>query len=287
MSAPRTRFVAITGMSGAGRRTAAHTLEDLGWYVVDNLPPTLLPNLVEVASAAGYDRVAVVLDVRTRAEFEEIPVAFDALNARGICSQILFMEASDDVIVRRQESVRRPHPLQADGPLLDGIRRERALLATLRAAADMVVDTTDLNVHQLAGRVAHAFGGEGELGLRLTLMSFGFKNGLPLDADMVLDVRFLPNPHWVPTLRPQTGLSQAVSGYVLGHDAAQAWLGAVQAMLDALVPGYLHEGKRLATLAIGCTGGKHRSTAMVEELATRLRASGLTTLTLHRDLGME
>lgn len=287
MSAPTTRFVAITGMSGAGRRTAAHTLEDLGWYVVDNLPPTLLPSLVDVATESGYAKVAVVLDVRTRAEFDDIPDAFDNLNARGIWPQILFIEAADDVIVRRQESVRRPHPLQADGPLLDGVRRERAMLATLRAAADMVIDTSDLNVHQLASRVAYAFNSSDDREFRLTLMSFGFKNGVPIDADMVLDVRFLPNPHWLPELRPQTGLSQAVSGYVLGHEAAHEWLAAVQTMLDALIPGYLREGKRLATLAIGCTGGKHRSTAMTEELARRLRADGRAVHIVHRDLGLE
>ncbi|MBK8463356.1 MAG: RNase adapter RapZ [Nigerium sp.] len=287
MSAPTTRFLAITGMSGAGRRTAAHTLEDLGWYVVDNLPPTLLPNLLEVAEGSGYDKVAVVLDVRTRSEFEAIPAAFDALGARGIWPQILFIEASDDVIVRRQESVRRPHPLQDDGPLLHGIRRERELLATLRAAADMVVDTSDLNVHQFADRVAHAFNTSDDRALRLTLMSFGFKNGIPIDADIVLDVRFLPNPHWVPELRPQTGLSQAVSGYVLGHEAAGEWLAAVQEMVDVLAPGYEREGKRLATIAIGCTGGKHRSTAMTEALAARLRAGGRAVHVMHRDLGLE
>jgi len=287
MTGDRIRFVAITGMSGAGRRTAAHTLEDLGWYVVDNLPPTLLPALLDAVGEAGFNRVAVVLDVRTRSEFAAIPGAFDALAERGVLPQILFLEAADDVIVRRQESVRRPHPLQGEGPLLDGIHRERRMLAVLRAAADMVLDTSDLNVHQLASRVAFAFNTSDDRELKLTLMSFGFKNGIPLDADMVFDVRFLPNPHWVPELRPQTGLSQAVSGYVLGHDAAQEWLDAVRRLLDALMPGYVREGKRLATIAIGCTGGKHRSTAMAEELALRLRADEVGVHVVHRDLGME
>ena len=287
MTEPAIRFLAITGMSGAGRRSAAHTLEDLGWYVADNLPPTMLPAFVDTAAAAGYDRVAVVLDVRTRAEFDGIPAAFDALQAKGIWPQILFIEASDAVIVRRQESVRRPHPLQGDGALLDGIRRERDMLATLRAAADMVVDTSEINVHQLANKVTYAFNAAEAGELKLTLMSFGFKNGLPIDADMVLDVRFLPNPHWVPELRAQTGLSQAVSGYVLGQDAADAWLDAVVAMLDAVIPGYLAEGKRHATVAIGCTGGKHRSTAMTEELAHRLRERGVAVHVSHRDLGLE
>lgn len=287
MTEPAIRFLAITGMSGAGRRSAAHTLEDLGWYVADNLPPTMLPAFVDTAAAAGYDKVAVVLDVRTRAEFDGIPAAFDALQAKGILPQILFIEASDAVIVRRQESVRRPHPLQGDGALLDGVRRERAMLATLRAAADMVVDTSEINVHQLANKVTYAFNATDAGELKLTLMSFGFKNGLPIDADMVLDVRFLPNPHWVPELRPQTGLSKAVSHYVLGQDAADAWLDAVLAMLDAVLPGYLTEGKRHATVAIGCTGGKHRSTAMTEELARRLRERGVAVHVSHRDLGLE
>ena len=288
MSAPTpVRFVAITGMSGAGRRTAAHTLEDLGWYVVDNLPPTMLPELLDTVEGAGFHRVAVILDVRTRSEFDEIPAAFDELGRRGVLPQILFLEASDQVIVRRQESVRRPHPLQGKGPLLDGIRREREMLAVLRAAADMVVDTSDLNGHQLSSRVSYAFNSDEERELRWTLMSFGFKNGLPIDADMVLDVRFLPNPHWVPDLRPQTGLSAAVSGYVLGFDEAGEFLGSLEALLATITPGYMREGKRLATVAIGCTGGKHRSTAMVEELARRLRAGGVAVHVVHRDLGLE
>lgn len=282
-----TRFLAITGMSGAGRRTAAHTLEDLGWYVVDNLPPTMLPELLATVQAAGFTRVAAVLDVRTRSEFDEIPAAFDALSAQGVLPQILYLEASDAVIVRRQESVRRPHPLQGEGPLLDGIHRERDMLAVLRAAADMVVDTSDLNVHQLASRVAYAFNTTDDRELKLTIMSFGFKNGITIDADMVFDVRFLPNPHWVPELRPQTGLSHSVSTYVLSFGAAEAWLAALEDMLDALMPGYMREGKRLATLAIGCTGGKHRSVAMAEELARRLRARDIAVHVVHRDLGLE
>lgn len=288
MSAPTpVRFLAITGMSGAGRRTAAHVLEDLGWYVVDNLPPTMLPELVDTAAAAGFSRVAVILDVRTRTEFDEIPAAFDALGNQGVLPQILFLEAADDVVVRRQESVRRPHPLQGEGPLLDGIHREREMLAVLRAAADMVIDTSQLNVHQLASRVSYAFNSDDERELRWTLMSFGFKNGVPIDADMVLDVRFLPNPHWVPDLRPQTGLSHAVSSYVLGHEEAQSFLVSLEELLATLAPGYLREGKRLATVAIGCTGGKHRSTAMVEELARRLRERAFAVHVVHRDLGLE
>lgn len=281
------RFVVITGMSGAGRRAAAHPLEDRGWYLVDNLPPSLLPRLFDTVTARGIDHVVVILDPRTREEFAEIPTALNELTERGVRPQILFIEASDDVIVRRQEHVRRPHPLQGDGAMLDGIRRERAMLASLRASADMVVDTSDLNVHQLAERVVKSFNISGGDTMRMTLMSFGFKNGVPFDADVVLDVRFLRNPHWVPDLRPKTGLAPEVAEYVMADAGAAAWLDSVEAMLTVMAPGYLREGKRQATVAIGCTGGKHRSTAMTEKLARRLRLVGIECHTMHRDLGRE
>ena len=188
--------------------------------------------------------------------------------------------------MRRQESVRRPHPLQGNGRLLDGINRERDLLATLRAAADLVIDTSSLNVHQLGSRISHAYGGP-DHALRVTVLSFGFKNGIPLDADMIFDVRFLPNPHWVPELRPQTGLSAPVSAYVLGQPGAAPFLASLEEVLRTVAAGYLQEGKRFATIGIGCTGGKHRSTAISEELARRLRVDGLPTTVLHRDLGRE
>ena len=281
------RLVVVSGMSGAGRSTAAHTLEDLGWYVVDNLPPSVLPDVCAEARRTDINRLAVVLDVRTRSFFEQLPSMFGDLKDAGTVPEIVFLEASDDVIVRRQESVRRPHPLQGDGRLLDGIHRERDLLATLRAAADLVIDTSSLNVHQLGSRITHAYGGANNDKLRVTLVSFGFKNGIPLDADMIFDVRFLPNPHWVPELRPQTGLSAPVSAYVLGQAGAEPFLGSLQELLKVVATGYLQEGKRFATIAIGCTGGKHRSTAMAEELARRVRADGLPTTVLHRDLGRE
>ncbi len=274
-------------MSGAGRSTAANTLEDLGWYVVDNLPPTVLPEVCEQARNINLTRLAVVLDVRTRGFFEQLPTMFADLSATGTLPEILFLEAGDDVIVRRQESVRRPHPLQGDGRLLDGIVRERETLATLRAAADLVIDTSSLNVHQLASRVTHAYGGIDDDQLRVTCLSFGFKNGVPVDADMVFDVRFLPNPHWIPELRPQTGLSKPVSEYVLRQPGAEAFLDNLQELLAVVSVGYINEGKRFATIAIGCTGGKHRSTAMAEEFARRLRADGIATTVLHRDLGRE
>ena len=281
------RFVIVTGMSGAGRRTACHTLEDLGWYVVDNLPPQLLPDLAQIAREKDFARVAVGLDVRTRSAFQQIPAAFDALGRAGVVPQILFLDADDDAIIRRQESVRRPLPLQGEGRLLDAAERERRLLATLRASADIVIDTSNLNVHQLSDRVAHVLGSHDDPEIQFTVMSFGFKHGVPIDSDMVFDVRFLPNPHWVPDLRPQTGLSLAVSNYVLGHAEATAFLEHATALLSVVKPGYVREGKRLATIAVGCTGGKHRSTAMSVELARRLREVGIATQVLHRDLGKE
>ncbi|GAA1433883.1 RNase adapter RapZ [Microlunatus lacustris] len=281
------RLVVVTGMSGAGRSTAADNLEDLGWYVVDNLPPNVLPEVCDQARQNGIARLAVVLDVRTRSFFEQLPTMFADLSGDGTLPEILFLEAADDIIVRRQESVRRPHPLQGDGRLMDGITQERELLATLRAAADLVIDTSSLNVHQLGARVRSAYGGEEQDQLRVTLLSFGFKNGVPVDADMVVDVRFLPNPHWVPELRPQTGLSRPVSDYVLGQEGAEPFLAHLQELLDVVAVGYVREGKRFATIAIGCTGGKHRSTSMAEEFARRLRAAGRPTTVLHRDLGRE
>jgi RNase adapter protein RapZ len=281
------RLVIVTGMSGAGRSTAANALEDLGWYVVDNLPPSVLLEVCEQASNTAITKLAVVLDVRTRQFFEQLPTMFADLAEVGILPEILYLEAADDVIVRRQESVRRPHPLQGDGRLLDGITRERETLATLRAAADLVIDTSSINIHQLHSRISYTYGGEETAPLKVTLLSFGFKNGLPVDADLVLDVRFLPNPHWVPALRPQTGLSREVSDYVLSQDGAEAFLERLQSLVEVMVAGYVQEGKRFVTIAIGCTGGKHRSTAISEEFGRRLRAAGLPTKVLHRDLGRE
>ncbi len=281
------RVVVITGMSGAGRRTAAHAMEDHGWYVVDNLPPAMIPSLSTLLRADGVTRLAVVLDVRSRGDFEQLPQVFAELEAQGSEPEVLFLEASDEVIVKRQESSRRPVPLQGEGRLLEGIRRERRLMSTLRAAADMVVDTTDLNVHQLATRVAHAYGGDEKDVLRVAVVSFGFKNGIPIDADLVVDVRFLPNPHWVPELRPQTGLSAAVSSYVLNQPGAEEFCTRLLALFATMRSGYRREGKRLVELAIGCTGGKHRSTAIAEEVGRRLRADGVLVQVIHRDLGRE
>jgi UPF0042 nucleotide-binding protein len=277
----------ITGMSGAGRSTAARGLEDLGWFVVDNLPPALLPTLAELAERSGgaVGRLAVVADVRGRAFFADLRSALAALQERPIDLRIVFLEASDEALVRRFEGVRRPHPLQAEGRISDGILAERALLADLRREADLVIDTTELTVHQLRAKIDAVGHGGGDL--RITVLSFGFKYGLPLDADLVFDLRFLPNPFWEPELRPQTGRDAAVADYVLGQPDAGPFLTHAAALLGACLPGYRTEGRRYLTVAVGCTGGKHRSVAVAEALAERLRVDGSTVQVAHRDLGRE
>ena len=278
----------ITGMSGAGRSTVANVLEDLGWFVVDNLPPALLPTLAELGGRARGDvaRIAAVVDVRSGSFFADLTEALTQLGTSGSDPRIVFLEASDDVLVRRHEAVRRPHPLQADGMLTDGIVRERELLRDLRADADIVLDTSALNVHQLAAKVIQAFE-QVSPGLHATVISFGYKYGLPVDADLVVDCRFLPNPHWVPELRPLTGKDPAVRDYVLAQTGAVPLLDAYSQVLGLIGEGYLREGKRYATIAVGCTGGKHRSVAMAEELCARLAASGVDASVVHRDLGRE
>lgn len=280
-------LVIITGMSGAGRRTAMHAMEDLGWFVVDNLPPVMVPMLIETARGNGQDRVAVGLDVRSREMFDQFPRINAKLDELGIVKEICFLEAGDEAIVRRQESSRRPLPLQDGGSITQAIAKERRMLGALRAEADVVIDTSNLNVHQLGSRISHIYGSADERGTRFQVMSFGFKNGAPPDADMVFDVRFLPNPHWVPSLRPQTGLSKGVSEYVLSQRGAQEFLDELDRLIAVIEPGYAKEGKRQATIAIGCTGGKHRSTAMTEAFAERLRKRGLPVSVMHRDLGRE
>ncbi len=287
--APVPEFSVITGMSGAGRSTAADALEDLGWYVVDNLPPSLLPRLAELGGRPGdpVSRIAVVVDVRSLAFFTDWTVALDELAAMGIARRTVFLEAADDVLVRRFEAVRRPHPLQGGGRILDGISAERELLGELRDGADVVIDTTALNVHQLATRIASTFSGEGVPGLRATVMSFGYKYGLPVDADLVVDCRFLPNPHWLPDLRPLTGRDESVRDYVLGQPGALPLVNGFADLLEIIATGYEREGKRYVTVAVGCTGGKHRSVAIAEALATRLSGDGMQTSVVHRDLGRE
>ncbi len=283
------RLVIITGLSGAGRSTAAKCLEDLGWFVVDNLPPQLLSSVVSLVGRADDEetRLAVVVDARSRWFFTELTGALNRLRHSGIRPSVLFLDASDDVLVRRQEAARRPHPLQHGGRLLDGIHKERKVLAALRGDADVLIDTTSINVHQLGAKVATAFGDPSSRTLRATIVSFGFKYGIPVDADLVADMRFLPNPFWVPALRPLTGLDEAVRAYVYGHPDAVAFLDSYDQLLQTLTGGFVREGKRFVTIAIGCTGGKHRSVAMAEALGERLRSHDVTTLVMHRDLGRE
>jgi RNase adapter protein RapZ len=282
-------LVLVTGMTGAGRSTAAKVLEDLGYFVVDNLPPQLLAPMVKLVSeeAGGEPRIAVVVDVRSRWFFAELRGSLAELRDAGVRASVLYLEASDEVLVRRQEAARRPHPLQGGGRLLDGIEREREMLRELRGDADLIIDTSALNVHQLAAKVLNAYSQEGEVAVRATVVSFGFKYGIPVDADLVVDMRFLPNPHWVPELRPHTGLEKEVRDYVIGHPDAKPFLDKYEELLKTLAEGYLREGKRYITVAVGCTGGKHRSIAMAEALAERMRANDIPTLVTHRDLGRE
>lgn len=284
--------VIVSGLSGAGRSTAAKCLEDLGFFVVDNLPPDLIATMVDLGSRAdgAVTRIAVVMDVRSRAFSADLRQVIVDLDREGYRPRVVFLEASDDVLVRRFEGVRRQHPLQdrtPGGRLIDGIVAERDLLHGLRGEADLVLDTSHLNVHELRRKLEAAFGEETPPPLRATVLSFGYKYGLPLDADLVMDVRFLPNPHWIPELRWQTGRDPEVRDYVLSQAGAAEFLTRYHELLRMLGTGYQREGKRYLTLAIGCTGGKHRSVAMAEELAVRLAGDGVETKVVHRDLGRE
>jgi RNase adapter protein RapZ len=281
-------LVVVTGMTGAGRSTAAKELEDLGYYVVDNLPPQLVADVVELVdkSQGPLQPVAVVVDVRSGSFFTGLQEVL-ARRTTGRRTTLLYLEANDDVLVRRQEAARRPHPLQEGGRLLDGLRRERGVLGDLRADADVIIDTSNLNVHQLTEKVAEAFGTEHTTSLKATVVSFGFKYGIPVDADLVADMRFLPNPHWVPELRHLSGRDEEVASYVKERPEAKEFIDRYVALIDTVADGYLREGKRFMTIAIGCTGGKHRSVAMTEEIAAQLRARGLDARPMHRDLGRE
>jgi RNase adapter protein RapZ len=281
-------FVVITGQSGAGRSLAADDLEDLGWFVIDNLPPELVPKVVELAQTPGSRVARVALVVGTGHYQDEILPTLAWLRSTGARVRVLFLEAATDTLVRRYESSRRRHPLSQGGNhehLVSAIERERLLLDPVRDESDVVLDTTALNVHELRRRMHTLFGGdEAAPSMQTTLLSFGYKNGLPLDADLVFDCRFLPNPHWVDELRPQTGLDAPVRDYVLGQPAAGAFLDNLETMLVQLLPAYVAEGKAYLTIALGCTGGRHRSVVIAEDLARRLAVHGQRAAVLHRDI---
>jgi UPF0042 nucleotide-binding protein len=254
-------FTLITGLSGAGRSEVARSLEDLGYFVVDNLPPALLPKMAELTTRPGSPtRVAIVVDARGGVYFSELSQALEELRALDRDAKIVFLEASDEDLVQRYEATRRRHPLAPADRVVEGIRKERQILAHLRGDADLVIDTSGLTPHELRDRVRDAFaGGPPEAGLQVSIVSFGFKYGSPRDADLVFDVRFLPNPHWVPDLRPFPGTEPAVREYVQRSELYTPFIERVEALLDLTLPGYVAEGKSYLTIAIGCTGGHHRS----------------------------
>jgi RNase adapter protein RapZ len=282
-------IVIITGLSGAGRSTAAKSLEDLDWFVADNIPAGLLPTMADLALRAGgtVPRLAAVVDIRSRAFSTDLKSAIGELNARGVRPYVVFLEASDETLVRRFDSVSRPHPLQEGGRVTDGIAAERELLAGLRADADLVLNTTALNVHELRARMRDAFATEAEVALKVSVVSFGYKHGLPVDADMVADCRFLPNPHWIPELAPLTGRDKPVIDYVLGQPGASDFLDAFAQAVRIALAGYDKSGRHYVLIAVGCTGGKHRSVAMADELARRLSPDWPGIQVTHRDISRE
>ena len=284
--------VVITGMSGAGRSTVAHSMEDSGWYVIDNLPPSLLTAVLEMTERTS-DSIGVVIDVRGRQFFDDLNRSLAELVEKGVSRKIIFVDASDEVLITRFESSRRPHPLQGNDRIVDGIEREREKLRELRAGADLVVDTSQLNIHQLERKIKELFQSGSLAALKVNVLSFGYKFGIPADADLVMDCRFIPNPHWQPELRPKSGLDKEVSDVVLNATAVPDFLDRYVALFDSIARGYLNEGKKFLTLAIGCTGGKHRSVAVAEELAKRLNGleiskdASVSAHAIHRDLGRE
>ena len=280
----------LTGMSGAGRSTVAHALEDLGWHVVDNLPPSLLPELATEMEKTESS-VAVVVDVRGGKFFDALASALEALGKSDIKYRLLFLDASDQALVQRFESTRRPHPLQLTDRIVDGIERERSKLEELRSQADVVIDTSNLNVHQLEKRTAEIFAAGMAKALRINVLSFGYKYGIPVDADLVLDCRFIPNPHWIPELRPLSGLNDEVYNHVLASDGVADFVKAYVNVVEKMIPGYLQEGKKYVTIAIGCTGGKHRSVSIAREIASQLNREhsdyAVSAHATHRDVGRE
>ena len=286
-SSGTSELLILTGMSGAGRSTVAHALEDLHWYVVDNLPAALLPALTEKVHSGEIGRLAVVLDVRGGAFFNDLNASLDELSKKNIAFRLLFLDASDQALVQRFEATRRPHPLQGDGTIINGIAAERAKLDELRSRADVVIDTSNLNVHQLDKRIGEIFGAGQSQGIRMNILSFGYKYGIPVDSDLLVDCRFIPNPHWIPELRPLNGRDEPVRKAVLSAPGVDKFIDDYVALLISMSNGFLTEGKKFVTVAIGCTGGKHRSVAISEEIANRLNRPGVTAHAMHRDVGRE
>ena len=281
-------FVVIAGLSGAGRTEAAADLEDLGWFVIDNVPAALIPKVGELAGAGGssYDKLALVVRSGAAEGDEDVLEALEGLAGSASRLRTLFLDANSDVLVRRYESTRRRHPCAGDGRTLgEAIEAERSQLQPLKAIADVVVDTSDLNVHQLKAKITELFGDDGESGgMRVNVVSFGYKHGLPNDVDLVLDCRFLPNPHWVDELRPLTGQDDGVRDYVLGQPDAAPFLERIDGLLELLLPAYAKEGRTYLSIAIGCTGGRHRSVVIAEAIADLLRHHGYEPAVAHRDL---
>lgn len=286
-SSGTSELLILTGMSGAGRSTVAHALEDLDWYVVDNLPAALLPALTEKVHGGEIGLLAVVLDVRGGAFFDDLNASLDELSKKKIAFRLLFLDSSDQALVQRFEATRRPHPLQGDGTIINGIAAERVKLDELRSRADVVIDTTNLNVHQLDKRIGEIFGGGQSQGIRMNILSFGYKYGIPVDSDLLLDCRFIPNPHWIPELRPLNGRDEPVRKAVLSAPGVDKFIDDYVALLISMSNGFLTEGKKFVTVAIGCTGGKHRSVAISEAIAARLNRPGITAHAMHRDVGRE
>jgi UPF0042 nucleotide-binding protein len=281
----------LTGMSGAGRSTVAHALEDLGWYVVDNLPPTLLSDLIKQGVQSEISSLAVVVDVRGGKFFDELASSLAELKKSGANFRVAFLDASDQALVQRFESTRRPHPLQGKGRIVDGIAAEREKLQDLLSQADVVIDTSNLNVHQLEKRTTEIFAQGLTQSVRVNVLSFGYKYGIPVDADLVLDCRFIPNPHWIPELRPLTGLDDKVKDNVLANSGVAQFVQSYVSVINQMLPGYLREGKKYLTVAIGCTGGRHRSVSVAREIAAQLDGErdgfSVSAHASHRDVGRE
>lgn len=279
--------VVLTGMAGAGRSTAAHALEDLGFLVIDNLPPTLLLESVQIiAKEHQSKRFAIVADSRGGKLFETLELEFEKISSLVEKSTLVFLEASDNALIRRFESSRRPHPIQGNGTIANAVEVERQMLQSLRERADLIIDTTERNVHDLRRAIEAAFSIE-EARLRVNIVSFGFKYGLPVDADYVADVRFLPNPFWQEHLSHKTGTDPEVNEYVMNQPAASTFLSDFSKLLRNVTDGYLSEGKRFLTVAIGCTGGQHRSVSIAENMAARFVKEGVECYVSHRDKGRE